>query len=259
MTQVPSELDSFFEGLPQQDKQVANVFDEKKTPEADATPEKEETAEDAETRKNRRHRRLEEALQRERESNIALNERLKTLAEFDKTIKETSGEIDPDLIKIFGTTPEAKEVARLFTAKLEGLKESAKAEALSEIDGREQGFQQETKQYESYIDDQLESLEEAYGVDLTSDTKVAEKARREFLGLVEALSPKDEDGSIKDYADFNSTFEIYQNSRQEARPDNSRQKEIASKSMQRSSQNGSGAQSQITPGFRGWERDYGLQ
>lgn len=253
-----NEIDKFFGDLPSQDKKVADVFNDKPNPEEGTKNDepKEETAEQTEVRKNRRHRRLEEQLQRERESNIALNERLKTLAEVDRTIKETSGEIDPRLIRVFGTTDEAKEIARHFTEILAETKESAREEALREIENQQAMLQEEQKGYESQIDSELESLEEEFGVDLTSDTPQARKTRREFLEMVQALSPKDEDGTITGYADFGSTFELYQGSR--SKPDNTRQKEIADKTMQRSGQNGGGNVTKITPGFDGWRTDYGL-
>jgi hypothetical protein len=75
--------------------------------------------------------------------------------------------------------------------------------------------------------------------------------------MVQNLSPKDQDGSISDYADFGSTFEMYQATRKEQKVDNSRQKEVASLSMQRSAKSGSD-ETKITPGFRGWEKDYNI-
>jgi hypothetical protein len=47
---------------------------------------------------------------------------------------------------------------------------------------------------------------------------------------------------------------MYQRTHQAEKPDNSRQREIASRSMQRSA--GTGAPQAPTPGFRGWEKDY---
>jgi hypothetical protein len=258
---MPQEIDKFFEDLPTEDKKVADIFEDKKpTEEAGKTeekPEEGETEEQKEVRLNRRERRLQAKLQAERESNIALNERLKTLAEVEKTVKETAGEIDPRLIRVFGTSDEAKEVARHFTEILAETKESAREEALREIEQRQIGIQEEQKEYESFIDSQLESLEDQHNIDLTSDSVQARKTRREFLEMVEQLSPKDSDGTITDYADFGSTFDIYQKTHQEPKVDNSRQKEVASKSMQRSAQNGS-SESQRTPGFRGWEKDLGI-
>ncbi len=255
-----NEVDKFFEELPSQDKKVADIFDEKKAPEEGEKKEEEvkveETETESEVRKNRRHRRLEEQLQRERESNIALNERLKVLTEVDKTIKESDGAIDPRLIRVFGTTDEAKEVARHFTEILKETKESAREEVMRDIEARQSKEQEELKGYESFIDSELESLEDQYNVDLTSDSASARKVRKEFLDMVASLSPKGEDGSITGYADFGSTFEIYQ--KNQPKPDNSRQKEIASKSMQRSGNNNSGSQNTITPGFRGWEKDFNI-
>lgn len=252
-----NEIDKFFGDLPEQDKKVADVFNDKATPEEGTKKdEPKETEEETEVRKNRRHRRLEEQLQRERESNIALNERLKTLAEVDRTIRETSGEIDPRLIRVFGTSEEGKEIAKHFTEILVETKESARAEALQEIENQEKGFKEEQNKYENIIDANLQNLEDEYNVDLTSDTPRANKMRKEFLEMVETLSPKDENGVITDYADFGSTFEVYQG--RQNRVDNTRQREIASKSMQRSGPTGSEAASKVTPGFRGWETDYGL-
>ena len=251
---MPNEIDSFFSGLPSEDKKIADVFDTK-VPEEGKVEEVKETEEESDVRKNRRHRRLEEQLQRERESNIALNERLKVLAEVDRTIKETDGAIDPRLIRVFGTTEEAKEVARHFTDILAETKESAREEALQEMESQQKAQVEEQKSYESLIDLELEALEDQHNVDLTSDAPQARKARREFLEMIQSLSPKDEDGTITGYADFGSTFDIYQS--KQTKPDNTRRKEIASISMEKSSNQGN-QPTRITPGFRGWETDYNI-
>ena len=116
--------------------------------------------------------------------------------------------------------------------------------------------QVEVAKEENYIDSQLEAIEDAYGVDITSETPQATKRRQEFLGLVEKLSPKGEGGIVTDYADFGTTYELYDETHKE-KIDNSRQKEIASRSMTRSG-SAKSAERTATPGFRGWERDYGL-
>lgn len=253
---IKTEVDKLFENLPSEDKKEQDIFDEKKEPEKviEKVEEKEEEGE-SEVRKNRRHRRLEEQLQRERESNIALNERLKVLAEQDKVIKESDGAIDPRLIRVFGTTDEAKEIARHFTEILSETEQKARESVIREIEQRENSVREEQAQYEKQIDSELEAIEDEFNVDLTSDTPKATKMRKEFLGLVQTLSPKDEDGTITGYADFGATFEQYQKSIPKV--DNTRREEIADKSMQRSGQNGS-SEKTITPGFRGWEKDYNL-
>ncbi len=248
-----STVDEFFKGLPSEDKQQADVFNDKKQEEKpDIKVEGEEEPEEG--HKNRRHRRLEQQLQREREANIALNERLKVLAEQDKVIKETTGEIDPRLIRVFGTSDEAKEIAKHFTEILSETKESAREEAIREIADQENAKVAEQGKYESFIDEQLEALEDEYDVDLTSNSPQANKARKEFLTLVQQLSPKDDQGTITDYADFQSTFEIYND--KQGKVDNSRREEIASKSMQRSGTVSSGVEQSVPPGFEGFRQKF---
>lgn len=258
-----NEIDKFFGDLPSQDKQVADIFNDKK-PEESATEKVVDKNEDGESEphKNRRHRRLEEALQRERESNIALNERIKTLAEIrEEGTKLNQGDIDARLIQVFGDSDVGKQIARNFSQVLSEETERAKREMLEEIESRQSQVVEEQKQYESFIDEQLEDLEDRHNVDLTSDAPQARKARREFLELVQNLSPKNESGELTDYADFDSTFSVYQKTRTEDKSETTnRQKEIAARSMQRSGSAGNNGTTppQQTPGFRGWMKDYGV-
>lgn len=261
-----NEVDKFFEALPKEEKQKAEIFDDKKETQP-VIPAKEDGDVDPEdvddSIKNRRHRRLEQRLQAERETNIELNAIIMARADAEREGREskgTDGKIDPRLLQIFGTNEPSKEAARLFqemfaeTAKQ--AREQARLETLQEIEQQQIGQEREQSKYESYIDEQLESIEDRYNIDITSDSAKASKARREFLELVEELSPKDDSGTITDYADFASTFDVYQKTHPAEKADNSRQREVASRSMTRSS--GAGAPKAPTPGFRGWEKDYGI-
>lgn len=259
-----SSVDEFFEKLPVEDKQDANIFDEipredgsQASPNEVKDDDKGDDPEAApESVKDRRHRRLEQRLQAERESNIALNARLQTLSEMDKFAKDNS-DVDPDIAKIFDSSDAGKENALRFSAVLKRVKDEAKEQAISEIEERDAAAKAEQVKYESQIDNELEALEDSYNVDLTSDAPKARKARRELLEMVQELSPKGDDGTITGYADFDATFRQYQKSSQDTRQDNSRQKEIAARSMQRSGQS-NGATTQITRGFDGWKTDYNL-
>lgn len=244
-----NEVDKFFEGIP---KDAATILEP-------VAEEKKDLPEEGESHKNRRHRRLEEQLQRERESNIALNERVKTLAEVAKISKESNGEIDPRLLRAFGTSEEGKEATKIFSEVLQEMTEKAKAEALEEFENKQVEAQKQEKEYESFIDAQLENLEDEHNIDLTSDSPQARKTRREFLELVQDLSPKDESGTITGYADFESTFDVYQKTLPKSTDSTNRAKEIASRSMQRSGQDTSSATQQYTPGFHGWKRDFNIE
>lgn len=254
--QPQNELDKFFEDLPKGEKKVADVFEDKPAEEAAPKP---GDSEESEGRKNRRHRRLEEQLRAEKDSNIALNERIKVLSEVEKFSKEHEGEIDPRLARAFGTNDQGKEFSKIITDLLKENTEKAKEEALKEFESREARVETETKGYENFIDSQLENLEDQHDIDLTSNEPAARKARREFLEMVQDLSPKDENGTITGYADFESTFGLYQRVHSERSSDTvNKQKDMASRSMQRSGQGAQGTP-KITPGFDGWRKDFGIE
>ncbi len=259
-----SEIQNFFDSLPSEEKQEQDIFGDKnqKPPEEGVVPAKGEEGgegEGADVRKNRRHRRLEEQLRRERESNIALNERVRVLAEVGTraTGSGSSTDVPPEWIALYGDTPEAKTAWAMQDRMIKDATERGKKEAIAEFESRQAETVKQQKEFESFIDTELEDLEDSFNVDLTSDAPAARKARKEFLELVQKVSPKDESGNITNYADFNSTFELYKSSRKESKPDASRQKEIAARTMQ-GSNNGAQPQKQFTPGFRGWQKDYGI-
>lgn len=258
----PNEVDKFFEGLPSEDKKVADIFSDKPRENATVVVPEKETEDIEEGKKNRRHRRLEEQLQRERDSNIALNERIKTLSEvqqFEREVQQ-NGDVDPRLLRVFGPTDAGKEIAKNFSQVLAEEREVAKQQALQEFEERQVSAQREQKQFETFIDSELETLEDEYNIDLTSDAPKARKVRREFLEMVQSLSPKDEDGTLTGYADFASAFDIYQKTQSQDKSAEviARQKELGSRPMQKSNQNNGGQAQTLTPGFRGWEKDYGI-
>lgn len=262
-----SAVDEFFNKLPSEDTTRADIFegDKPKQDDPSATnPDKgdgegDHSGEGTEPRKNRRHRQLETKLQQEREANIALNERVKVLSEVTRFAKEHEGEVDPRLLQTFGTTEEGKMFAKIMSQVIADNTAKAREEAIEEMEQRQVAAREEQAQFEKFIDDELEYLEDQYNVDLTSDAPAARKARREFLELVHNVSPKDQEGVITGYADFDKTFELYQKSRQEQKPSSvDRQKEIAARTMQRPGV-GSGEPPKPTPGFFGWKRDLKLR
>lgn len=265
-----NEIEKFFGGLPGEDKQQQDVFDNdsQKNPveKTDGAPENgdEKKGDDdekgGEPRKNRRHRRLEEQLQRERESNIALAERIKVLAEVKRGEPATAGEMPPEWVALYGNSPESQNAWAMQERIFKQYAERAKTEALQEFETKQSAVVKQQKEFESFIDNELEALEDEYDVDLTSDAPAARKARRELLEMVQQLSPKDESGTIVGYADFGSTFELYRKTKTQEKPANetiTRQKEIAAKTMQESGKN-EGEKQTFTPGFRGWQKDYNL-
>jgi hypothetical protein len=251
-----NEIDKLFSDLPSEDKKLADVFNEapKETP--TPTPAKDE--DEGDVRKNRRHRRLEEQYQKERESNIALNARIQALMESRETpVTKSSSDAPAEWIALYGDTPEAAKAWKMQESLMERYKQQAKEEAVNELQEREVEQKAEERKFEAFIDSQLETIEDKYDIDLTSDAPKARKTRRDFLEMVQNLSPKNDDGTITGYADFEQTFEIYK-SRKETPVDNSARKEIAAISMHKSGAQIDGGQ-KPTPGFRGWEKDYNIR
>ena len=189
---------------------------------------KEETPEDAEMKlKNRRERRLAEKWQAEREANIDLNARLQTIKESQVLREEPVAEYLKRVEKIYGNaTPEAIEATNLLKEALQGVKDSAKQEALAEVEARAGNESEAVKKEEQTIDDMLDEVEDEYDVDMSdSDT------RKGFLTLLEKVSPKDQDGNIIEYADASTVYELYELGKQKS---SNRAKELASRSMTRS-------------------------
>jgi len=182
--------------------------------------------------KNRHVRRLEEKLQRERESNIEMAARLQALSEVQKFRQETgSDEYEEEVKRIFGTEkPENAAATEILLKAFKGYSERSKREALDEI-RREMREQQaeETKELQT-VKSYIEEIEDQYGVDLTS-SQAARERQQEFRDLWFRLSPKDADGEVKEYADPHEVWDIFQ-SRQPA----SRAQGYAARGMQRSNQ-----------------------
>lgn len=198
-------------------------------------PEKEEEAE--ESAKNRRERRLMAKLQAERESNIAMNARIQALAEAQKVKGETEEADFEKLIEpIFGSVdekgqydPRRVEATNLLKKALRGAYESAKREAAEEAYSRfaeeRQGESQAEAQASDEIDDGMDAVEEKYGLNFGS-----KKTHDRYLELLEDVSPKDEDGDIREYA-FDAAARLLE---VELNKSNPRAKELAARSTVRS-------------------------
>lgn len=205
-------------------------------PFAEVAPEKVETqAEETvpSEAKNRQFRRLEQKYQAERESSIRLAAMLEARTEADKFRKETADVDENDAIaRIYGTnTPEAREATRLLQKALQETQTKATDAAVEKFREEQRRGDAEVKRQQAHLDEMLENIEEEHGVDLTSNTPAARKARQGFFTLLEKLSPK-ENGVVKEYADALETWSLYQE--RQAKPAPSRAKEISARSMVKS-------------------------
>ncbi len=192
-----------------------------------------EEEKEVEPRKNRHHRRIEAKLQAEREANIHLNARLEAMTEATKFAKESGAlSVDQRLLQLYGDDENGRKAAQLTQSLLQDAAEKGEARALEKLREEQRKEAADVKREEDFIDESLEELEDESGVDLTSNSPQGRKNRTQFLNLVERLSSKDEDGNIKDYADFNEVFDVFKNNR--TKTDSSRSKDIASRGQVRS-------------------------
>lgn len=249
-----SEVQKFFDELPSESKQGADIFkvEEPAKPAVEAEAEG-EPAKAPEPRKNRHHRRLEARVEVAERRAIEAEARERARAEFEATARTES--VDERLLRLYG--PENLEAAKLHMDLLNDYSDRGYQKAVEEIETRNQKRISEEREFETYIDNELETLEDEYSVDLTSDAPAARKTRRELLELVQKLSPKDEQGELTAYADFGETFELYRSTQARPTPTTERAKEIAARSMETGG-TGEAPAKQPTPGFRGWMRDMNL-
>jgi hypothetical protein len=180
--------------------------------------------------KNRRHRRLEQKYQAEREANIAMAARLETLAEATKTTQSDS-EYLKSIERIYGTdTPEAQTATELLRNALQGAKNEARDEALQIFREEQQKASEATRKEEQVLDSMIEEIEDQYNVTFTPDMQ------KGFFTYLERLSPKGKDGNVTEYADHHAVWDEYK-AKIAKRPDN-RAKDLSSRSMTQSGTTG---------------------
>jgi hypothetical protein len=225
-----NEQEQFLKSLEQDVTEDPFAFGEHTEEKKEETTDSDDPEVQPESIKDRRHRRLEDKLRAEREANIALTERLKVLAETNKTVSETSDSIRA-VERIYGTdSPEAVAATELLKQALLGVKEEAKREALETIQQERLKEREEVAKEEESLNAILEDLEDEYGADLTSAK--GEATRKSFFKLLEKMSPKDSEGNVIAYADHRAVWEEYQ-TRASKKPD-TRAKDLAARSMTQS-------------------------
>lgn len=245
-------LDEFMD----EQKPDTDAFGEAIVPEAETPVAMIDEEDAAEPRKNRRHRRLEEKLQAERESNIEQAAIIRTLTEQQKFRQETQGPaIDDSLLTLYGADEAGRKAAEITAKLLERTKNEAREEALADFRKEQELSNNEVKTQAQALDSMLEEIEDEFDVDLTSNTPAAKKAKTQFFELLEKVSPKDRDGNVKDFADPFTTWELLQTSQTKSNT-TQRAKSLGSRSMVQS--NGSSAASAAVETNERFLRENGL-
>ncbi len=230
MPENQSEEFKLFDEL-QKDNGIQDLIEANQPP-VEATP----TEPEEKVLKNRMERRQAEKIQRLREENLVLAERLKLLAE-QREDKTTD---DKDYLKkverIFGTVDEkgqydpnrAQATETLKSALAEAV-EDARMKAIKEFETRQsetsRAEREAVEQNEEFLDDAFAEVQDTFGIDMDSP-----KERNAYIELLEEMSPKDRSGEIIEYADPMAVAKVYLKVRNS--PTN-QAKEVASRSMVR--------------------------
>ena len=160
-------------------------------------------------------------------------------------VRETKQETDDYYERLIGNdTPEKIAMIREAKARDERLLEEAEKRAFSRLSAEKQKEIEDENNAKEQLDSSLENIEEQFSVDITSNDPVAKKLRVDFLKFAERLAPKDQDGNIIDYPDMTTAFETFQE--RKTAPTSTRAKDLASRSVGRSSEVSSKPQERIT-------------
>lgn len=242
-----SELQSFFDGLEKDNSNdkpfdVNDLFNKEETKqEEEVTKDTEETIPVEDNIPFAKNPKLEKYIQRQAKkmfqeelSKMGTPSEVET---FKKEVAPDYGSNPPaEWTMAYGDNDQAKQAWILQQKLIAQAVEEAEQRALSKFQAISQEEKQAQKQFESYISDSLENLEDEYGVDLTSNSPKAKKERADFLELVGKLSPKDSEGNVTGYADFNEAFSLYRSIKgKEAQSEvTNEKKQLASRSMAKS-------------------------
>ena len=150
-----------------------------------------------------------------------------------KPIEEDS--LTDVLTRIIGNdTPEKLSAIKDFKKAIGSMKEEAKQEALKELDVRDAEVKQAEIEAQNELNQGFENIEETFNVDITSNNAQARQTRSEFVDFIRRIAPKDENGQVSEFPDLEETFKLFQESKKQ--PVNNRAKDLASRSMNRSSE-----------------------
>jgi len=150
-------------------------------------------------------------------------------------VSEGGEEADEILARIIGNdTPEKVAAIKDFKRYLSSIEEKGAQRAISKIQAERKEASDRERQATEALESGLESIEEAYGVDMTSSTPSAKRLRSGFTEFLKKVSPKDADGNVSHLPDLAETFAVYQEVERAKAPPNSKAKQIAGRSMSRS-------------------------
>lgn len=233
---MPNELEEFLKST-QKDNQPVDILEQPLDglPPKDVIPAKED--EEPKNRAERRAstRRWERELQEKERDLIAREARAAAIAELQG--KAAPSEVPVEWLQMYGDKPETREAWRLQEGIFEKRFESFRDQIKQDLVKEQETARMEDRQAEEELEDIIDSVEESYNVDLSSNSAAAKKARSQFLDSLLAVSPKDASGEVgAAYGDPNAAYELYELKRAQVAPSAQRNKDLASRSIAPSSE-----------------------
>lgn len=150
--------------------------------------------------------------------------------------QETPKEVDDYYVRLIGNdTPEKVAMIKEAMARDERMLQQAEERAFGRLSQNEQEEMRADKEAEEELSNAFENIEENYDVDITSNSASAVKTRQEFVSFIERIAPKDRNGDVIDYPDMQVAWETFSEIKK-SNQQPSRAKELASRSMARSSE-----------------------
>lgn len=147
--------------------------------------------------------------------------------------KDNADEILSSLTEIVGNdTPQKINAVKRLRDALANEKQQAVQDALERIQNITQEERETERREEAEavneLEEGFEQVEDQFGVDFSTNRKL----RDEFIDFIVRVAPKDSDGQVVEYPDFQETYKLFTQVR---KVPNNRAKELSNRSMNRSS------------------------
>lgn len=164
-----------------------------------------------------------------------IEKRLKDIKPVEPERKNESKDEDDYYTRLIGNdTPEKVAMIKEAKARDERLLQQAEERAFNRLSEKEQQALREDKEAEEELTNAIESIEETYDVDISSNSAQAKKTRQEFISFVERIAPK-RNGEISEYPDFDNAWQTFAEIKKSTSQP-SRAKEIANRGLSRSAE-----------------------
>lgn len=132
--------------------------------------------------------------------------------------------------KLMGTdTNENKTKSKILADTLLEIQSKAAESSYARFSEESKALRQQEIDSIDELQEGIDGIEDKFGVDLSSNSVAAKKTRNDFLDFLGRISPKDQNGEIKEYADMDYSFEEF--SKRNKPELNTQAKQIVSRGM----------------------------